>query len=122
VALTLQQCIDEVDEIKPNAFSAETKTRWLNEIEGKVQTEVMLIASVDVVQYSYPENKDWELLVNPPYDRLYPAYLAARIDFANGEYEKYQNTMQMFNDVYNNFVRWYAATYAPADAYREGLI
>ncbi len=122
MALTLQQCIDAVDEVKPNAYGNETKTRWLNEIEGKVQTEVMLIAGADVIQYSYPENKDWELLVGPPYDGLYPAYLAARIDFANGEYEKYQNTMQMFNDIYTDFVRWYAATYAPADAYREGLI
>ena len=122
VALTLQQCIDEVDEIKPNDFSDETKTRWLNEIEGKIQTEVMLIAGVDVIQYSYPENKDWELLVEPPYDGLYPAYLAARIDYANGEYEKYQNTMQMFNEFYNDFVRWYASNYAPADAYREGLM
>ena len=73
VARTLKQCIDEVDAIKPNVFDYETKTRWLNEIEGKVQTEVMLIASEDVLQYSYPENHDWELLVDPPYDMIYPA-------------------------------------------------
>ncbi len=122
MARTLKQCIDEVDAVKPNAFDYATKTRWLNEIEGKVQTEVMLIASEDVLQYSYPENQDWELLVDPPYDMIYPAYLTARIDFANGEYERYQNTMQMFNDMYNDFVRWYVAIYAPADAHREGLI
>ena len=119
MALTLQQCIDEVDEVKPNAFSNETKTRWLNEIEGKVQTEVMLLAGVDVIQYSYPENKDWELLVEPPYDGLYPAYLAARVDFANGEYEKYQNTMQMFNAFFGEFIRWFALTYSPADTHGE---
>ena len=28
--------------------------------------------------------------------KLYRSFLEARIDYANGEYEKYTNTMQMF--------------------------
>lgn len=39
---TLKSVIDMVDEIKPNAFSNEAKTQWLNECEGLVQTEVLL--------------------------------------------------------------------------------
>lgn len=35
---TLKSVIDYVDEIKPNAFSNEAKTKWLNECEGLVQT------------------------------------------------------------------------------------
>ena len=41
--MTLDSCIQSVDEIKPNAFSNETKTKWINEVEGMVQTEVFLI-------------------------------------------------------------------------------
>lgn len=120
--MTLSEVMTRVDEIKPNAFSNEVKTSWMNEVEGMVQTEVFLFNPVDVVQYSYEEDKDKTLLVDPPHDKLYAPYLEARIDYANGEYNKYQNTMQLFNQFYGEFMRWYADTYRPADAYKEGLI
>ncbi len=120
--MTVSQAIRRVDDVKPNAFSNHTKTIWLNEIEGMVQTEVFLWNPVDAIQYDYAQDKDRELLVNPPHDKLYPAYLEARIDFANGEYSRYQNSMQLFNSFYGEFMRWYANVYQPADAYEEGLI
>ena len=118
---TLKDVIDEVDEVKPNPYDNDTKTRWLNEIEGKVQTEVFLIASVDVIQYTYATDQNVQLLVDPPHDKLYGVYLAARIDFANGESKKYQKTMQLFNEFFDEFVRWYARNYSPADALEEGI-
>lgn len=120
--MTLSQVIANVDAVKPNAFDNETKTMWLNEVEGMVQTEVFLFNPVDVVQYTYETDKDKTLLVYPPHDKLYGPYLEARIDYANGEYDKYQNTMQMFNSFYGEFMRWYADVYQPADAHEEGLI
>lgn len=120
--MTLREVIERVDEIKPNAFSEDTKTMWLNECEGMVQTEVLLFASEDILVYDFDADKDAELLVKPPHDKLYWVYLAAMIDFANGEYNKYQNTMQMFNNSFNEFMGWYARTYRPADAYEEGLV
>ena len=118
---TLKEIIDGVDAEKPNAFDHDTKTRWLNEVEGRVQTDVFLIAPVDIIQYAFNENQNTPLLVDPPHDKLYYAYLAARIDFANGEYEKYQNTMQLYNEFFAEFVRWFARNYHPADAIREGI-
>ena len=49
--MTVSQAIARVDEGKPNAFSNHTKTVWLNEIEGMVQTEIFLLNTVDVFQY-----------------------------------------------------------------------
>lgn len=190
--MTLKELIKFVDDIKPNAFSAAAKTMWVNEIEGKIQTDVFLMAIEDILQYTYEDTltnasvyfpdsktmafietpkltpggkikisglsiytgnnsrterkilsvegnnvifadgtftdtgetpdactidysgKDIELLVNPPHDKLYRAYLTAMIDYANGEYDKYGNTMQMFNQYYNEFVRWFMVNYRPA--------
>lgn len=117
--MTLSQVIQTVDEVKPNAFSSETKTTWLNEVEGMVQTQVFLWASEEIISYAYDTDKDVELLVKPPHDKLYPAYLEARIDYANGEYNKYQNAMQMFNEFFGEFMRWFALTYRPADTHGE---
>lgn len=118
----LGDIIARVDEIKPNAFSPEAKTEWLNECEGLVQTEVFLFAPVEIIRYRWPADRDKPLLAAAPHDKLYWAYLAAMIDFANGEYNKYQNTMQMFNASYGEFMRWYALNYRPADAHEEGLL
>lgn len=40
--------------------------------------------------------------------------------FDNGEYNKYQNSMEQFNAHYGNFVRWFASTYEPAQGYVRG--
>jgi len=55
-----------------------------------------------------------KVLVAPPYDKLYWTYLTAMVDFARGEYGRYQNSMQMFNSFMGEFARWYARTYNPA--------
>lgn len=68
--MTVAQVIQAVDAVKPNAFSNEEKTRWLNEVEGMVQTEVLLFASEEVITYSYEQDKDVELLHAAPRQAL----------------------------------------------------
>ena len=116
---TLSGVITQVDDIKPNAFSHVSMTAWLNECEGLVQTEVFLWAREQVIVYSYTADSAAELRVQPPHDKLYWTYLCAMIDFANGEYNKYQNTMQLFNSYFGEFMRWFAANYRPADTHEE---
>ena len=116
---TLGQVIARVDEIKPNAFTYEAKTVWLNECEGMIQTEIMLLGVEEVIEYSWPGDEYTELLAAPPHDKVYWTYLAAMIDFANGEYNRYQNTVQLFNAHYGEYMRWYANRYRPADGVAE---
>jgi len=117
--MTVKQAIDSIDALKPNAFSTDQKTAWLNVCEGKLQNEVLLWDPAEVVQYGYTADKSKEMLLDPPYDHLYVDYLAARIDLANGEYEKYANSQAFFSAGWQDFVRWFTAKYRPAD--RPGL-
>ena len=68
--MTLAQLIERVDEVKPNAFSNDTKTAWVNEVEGMVQTQAFLLAPVEFISYSYDTDRDHELLVRAPHDKL----------------------------------------------------
>ena len=113
--MTLDQVITRVDDIKPNAFTKETKTAWINELEGMVQADIFLLDPVEMIQYTYDADADTDLLVKPPHDKIYWTYLTAMIDFANGEYNKYQNTMQLFNKFLGEYARWYMMRYRPAD-------
>lgn len=118
----LREVIEQVDETKPNAFSNEQKVRWINECEGMVQTDILLWAPEEIITYDWEKDKKTELLAQPPHDKIYGAYLTAMIDYANGEYDKYSNTSQMFNAHYGEFMRWFAQNYRPADTHDERYI
>lgn len=117
--MKLGEILDFVDGIKPNPYTEEQKVLWINACEGMVQTRVFLMAPAEIVTYSWPKDKETILLVDPPHDKLYLSYLYAMIDFANGEYAKYQNSMQMFNAEFSEFMRWFAGAYRPADTNTE---
>ena len=116
--MTLKQVMDYIDDIKPNAFSDATKTQWLSECEGYIQTEILLLAGSETIVYDAEADRNTELLVRPPHDKVYGAYLGAMVDFANGEYQKYENAMQLYNAYLAEFARWFIARYCPADGER----
>lgn len=113
---TILKVIDRVDQGKPNAFSTAAKVAWLAALDGRIAVDVFLmdIAELEQFAYRYPEDVERELLVSFPHDDIYDLWLAARIDFENGEYDKYQNTMAMYNEHYASFVQWFTRTYEPA--------
>lgn len=117
--MKLREVIELADDMKPNAFSNRVKVLWLNALEGRIAADVLLLAPEEVrgLSYRYPEDLDTELLITPPHDDLYLLWLQAKIDEANGEYDKYQNTMQIYNEYYGNFLRWFASLYDPAQGY-----
>lgn len=120
--MTVSDVIEFVDTVKPNAFPPAVKIRWISQLEGRIASEVFLMAPEEMEQFNYAaldvaEAEKQILLVNFPYDDIYPAWLKAMVDYENGEYNKYQNTMQQFNERFNSFVAWFANAYEPANSY-----
>lgn len=120
---TIRDVIARVDEMKPNAFSQAQKLYWLAQLDGRVAADVMLMHISDIQQfhYRYPDDLDRELLVSFPHEEIYDYWLQAKIDEANGEDNKYLNTMEACNAAWDNFVCWFARTYRPAQGHlKEG--
>ncbi len=116
--MKIKDVIAYADEVKPNAFSGAVKVAWLSGLEGRLAAEVFQFAALEIANFAYTEeDMETELLVASPHDDIYPLWLCAKIDEANGEYNKYQNTMQIYNEHYDSFVRWFAQTYEPAEGY-----
>lgn len=113
--MKIKDIISYVDSVKPNAFSDDVKVQWINEVEGFVQTDVMLLDITEIITYRYPEDRETELLVPAPHNKIYYTYLTAMVDFANGEYNKYANTLQMYNEFLDEYMTWYSDHYRPAD-------
>lgn len=109
--MTVEEVIRRTDEIRPdNAFSEEQKLNWVAELEGRLLTEVLLLeperAEKEKIVFS-EEGMERELTAPWPHDTVYVLWLMARMDEANGEYDRYQNAMQVFNGAWDGFVRWY---------------
>lgn len=106
--MTVIGAIRMADGLKNNDFSMETKLAWVNEIEGKVRMEIQHEESFTPLVL--PDDEDKMLAAPLPYDKLYRYYLCAMIDYANGEYDKYQNSMAMFNESWGDYWRYWIRT------------
>lgn len=113
--MTARQIIDKVNDIKPNAFTDAAKLKWLNELEGRIAAKIFLMAPAEIKQAELSLTDT--PMVEPPYDNMYVFWLEARIDEANGEYDRYQNSMQMFDSAWREFLCWFGQTWDPAQGY-----
>lgn len=122
--MTILNLIEYCDRIKPNNFETADMIRWINEVEGLVQTEIYLFDINEILQYDWDDSwtdaqknviYNTELLVPAPYDKIYTTYLLAEIDNANGEYNRYANTKLQFDAAFAKYSKYIAQVYAPGN-------
>lgn len=107
--MTIIEAINYIDTAKPNNYSQTDKLRWLSKLDARIAEEIIKVYddNTEIPSYDDETPLDTELLARHPYDEMYPMWLEAQIDYANGEYTKYNNSMSMFNYSYSAFERWY---------------
>lgn len=115
--MTLNDCISEIKAIEPSAYSDQQLARWVMRADDSIATVIYLMQPEDVSRPDLTANSgdySFPLLAPSPFDKLYPLYLHAMIHYANSEYDRYQNDMELYNEAYGEFARWFAAEYEPA--------
>jgi hypothetical protein len=115
--MTLEAVIDRVDGVTPSGYPDEVKAGWLSELEADIQSEIFLLPAGQIVTYDFARDRQRELLVKPPHDRMYTEYLTAQVHYARRELEDYTNDMLFFNASWDKFEAWYAQNYRPADTH-----
>ena len=115
--MKLIEAINRIDVLKPNSYSQGEKIQWLSNLDGIIKREIIDTheggEAVTFNGYTENTNLTTELLVPAPYDDVYLRYLEMQIDYANGEYGKYNNSMAMYDTAYSNFQRFYNRTHMP---------
>jgi hypothetical protein len=97
--MTAGEILEQADRLRPNAYSAEEKLRWLRRLDGEILAELEDMhepANADdeapVLDDAY--TVDTELLAPFPYDEeLYTAYLFCQIDLHNAEITRYSQSL-----------------------------
>lgn len=116
--MTIKECIDIVDNIKPNQYGTKEKVQWLSFIDEIIINDVLKTHEGYDGRYDefagYTEKKTSVALIVPsPYDRLYTAYLKMQIDKENGETRRYNNSAAEFNSYMMEYRKYYNKTHMP---------
>ena len=111
------EAINKIDDLKRNSYSQADKIGWLSRLDSMVKRLVIDTheGGEDIVFSGYNADTDpeTELLLPEPFDDAYLRWLEAQIDYANGEYEKYNNSAEAYNQVFKEFQNDYNRTHMP---------
>ncbi len=121
--MKIMELLALVDDEKPNQYSAQMKTVWLSEVEGMVVDNILNMAEGSKIEfdgYNYETDYEKELLVPLRFADLYTNYLAAKIDYKNGETERYNNSVAMFEASYEAYAAYYRRNHMPKSTYLRG--
>lgn len=108
--MKIRTLLNYTDETAPNVFPEAMKLLWLNEVEGRIQLDVLLKNPGEATYYSLPEDEDRELLLPTAYTGIYRTWMKAQVHRANGNTAKYENEMQLFNNAWNEYACRHAET------------
>ena len=115
--MTLMEAINRVDSIKPNRYTQVEKIKWLSTLDGIVKAEVIDTheggESAPFLGYDGVTALTKKMLVPAPYDEMYIRWLEAQIDYANGEYGKYNNSITMYNAAFSAYEKYYNRIHKP---------
>jgi hypothetical protein len=113
----IKEAIDRIDRLKHNTYNRADKIAWLSMLDDTVKRLIIDNhegwEDVTFNGYDANTNLDTKLLVPSPFDDMYIKWLEAQIDYANGEYDRYNNAMAMYNTLYNNYSNYYRRNNMP---------
>lgn len=122
--MNIQEALDMADGMKPNMMTRQTKIGFLQEIDQKIYTEILLTHEHEEEEEVLPEydtdtDDGTELLVPDPYSSLYPFWIMSRIDLLNQELDKFNNDRALFENAYNEMHDWWNRTKMPVQRNRQ---
>lgn len=120
--MTIAEMITRVNGVKPNSISSDLKISWMVELSKKIKEEVIDTHEKKEEQQLYhiyqlfesnELNGESKLDIPDSHLDVYEYYLQAKIDYQNSDYDRYQNSMIMFNSAYSDYRKWYNRNYMP---------
>lgn len=108
--MTIRQALARCDALQKSTVSQAQKIRWLSELEGQIHLLILdgregerpapFAGFTDSTDLNTP------LTVPEPFDSVYLYFLLARIHFANGEIQRYNNANALFHNAWLNYANY----------------
>lgn len=115
--MKLGEAISRFDSLKNNTYQQEEKIRWISQLDAMVKRQIIDTheggEAVAFTGYDGDTELTTQLLMDEPYDAAYIYWLEAQVDYANGEYTRYNNSIEQFNTLWQAYRNDYNATHTP---------
>lgn len=112
---TVAEIINEVDYIKTNDFEHKDKVAWIQDIEERIQKEIIdTHENPDGIQVGALDDNSY-LIASGMHTDIYKFYVAAQIDKYNEEFDRYNNNMALFNGAWQSFELLWHNTHVPVN-------
>ena len=123
--MTIIEAITRLDELKFNAYTQDDKVEWLSRLDSAVKLQIIDnhvgAENISFSGYNKDTHPNTVLLVPAPYDEVYLRWMEAQIDYHNGEYDKFNNSIVMYNTAFDNYQKYYIRTHKPVQTGRRFL-
>lgn len=122
--MTLRELFTTVDQLRPNAFTDAEKIRMVNTVEGRIYKDILSkYEGEEPIFTPFEEGQEErELAVPVPYTDVYVFYLTSMMDFYNGDSGRYNDSMVLYNQAWNDFQAYYLQTHTPKQTNLCGMI
>lgn len=115
--MTIIEAVTGIDSFKTNTYSQDDKIQWLSKLDMTVKLEIIDTHEggddIEFSGYTSATPVETVMLIPAPHEDVYLRWLEAQIDYANGEFGKFNNSITMFNASYAAFANYYNRTHMP---------
>ena len=119
--MTIAEAIAKTDGLMPNTYKRDLKVSWLSGLDMMIKQTIIdrHERKADDPDLSYFEGYDeytpldTELIAKAPFDDMYLHWLESKMNYFNGEYERYNNAAEAYNTIYSAYAREYNRTHMP---------
>lgn len=119
------EAINRLDTLNFNTYTHNDKVEWLSRLDNMVKKQIIDnhdgAEQITFSGYTPDTPTDTVLLVPAPYDEVYIRWMEAQIHYHNGEYDKYNNAIIMFNTAFQSYEAYYTQTHLPVRRGRRFL-
>lgn len=117
------ESINRLDNLQSNTYTQSDKVEWLSRLDSMIKRQIIDThegaEDVSFSGYTSATPLDTILLVPAPYDEVYLRWMEAQIHYHNGEYDRYNNAIIMFNTDFEAYQRHYNSAHKPVQRGRR---
>ena len=121
--MTIIEAINKADNVKFNTIGQDQKISWLSKLDSMVKTQIIDTHEggerVSFTGYNADTDLHTQLLIPAAFDEVYLRWMEAQIDYSNGEIDKYNISITMFNTEFEAFATWYHRNHMPVSRGRR---
>lgn len=115
--MTISEAIGKLDQLRHNTYTLEDKVGWLSRLDGMVKLQIIDThkggCKAPFEGYNEETDPNTVLLVPEPFDDLYLRWMEAQIDYHNGENNRFNSSILMFQSAWDSYAAHYNRTHMP---------